>query len=92
VSAYLDDVLAGVWGDAVVTARDPYRRALQRAHVARLIAMLTAEDTTDVKPLARAQLVSLRTTAQAAAGRTNDRVARAHLQDVVEVIDQALEP
>jgi hypothetical protein len=92
VSAYLDDVLAAVWGDAAVTARDPHRRALQRAHVTRLKAMLTAEDTTDVRPLARAQLVGLRASAQAAAGRTSDRVARAHLADVVELIDQALEP
>jgi len=93
VSAFMDDVMAGVWGDAAVTARDPYRRALQRAHVARLAALLASEtDTTDVRPLARAQLTGLRGTLTAGAGRTNDRLARAHLQDLAQQIDQALSP
>jgi hypothetical protein len=93
VGTYLDDVLAGIWGDAAATARDPYRRALQRAHVTRLAALLaTAADATDVRALARAQLATLSATANAAAGRTNDRVARAHLQDMRQRIDQTLNP
>jgi hypothetical protein len=93
VGAYLDDVLSGVWGDAAVTARDPYRRALQRAHVARLTALLAEEgDATDVPALARAQLSGLGTTVTAAAARTNDRVARAHLEDVAHRIEEALNP
>jgi hypothetical protein len=45
----------------------------------------------DIRPLARAQLAALRTTAQRAAGRTGDRVTRAHLEDVVARIDLVLE-
>jgi hypothetical protein len=92
VSAYLDDVMGGVWGEAAATARDPYRRALQRAHVTRLTTLLRAGSGTDVRALARAQLTSLRTAARAAATRTTDRVARAHLEDVGKLIDQALDP
>ena len=92
VNEYLGDVRAAVWGDAAVTARNAYRRALQRAHVARLTALLESEtDATDVKALARAQLVAVRASAGAAAGRTTG-VARAHLQDIVERINAALEP
>lgn len=45
----------------------------------------------EIRPLARAQLRSLRTEAGAAARRTGDRVTRAHLQDVVARIDDILE-
>jgi len=92
VPQYLDDVRAAVWGNPSTTARDAYRRALQRAHVARLIALYGTEtDATDVRPMARAQLIDIRARASAAAG-VNDRVARAHLQDIAQRITDALEP
>ncbi|MGH7504568.1 MAG: zinc-dependent metalloprotease, partial [Longimicrobiales bacterium] len=37
---YLDDVRSAVWRDAFTTARDPYRRTLQRAHVEELISLV----------------------------------------------------
>jgi hypothetical protein len=92
VNAYLDDVRTAVWGNAAATARNAYRRALQRAHVAQLAALLNSEaDASDVRALARAQLVDIRTRANAAAGQTTG-VARAHLRDIVERIDEVLEP
>ena len=92
VAEYLDDVRAAVWGSAVSTARNSYRRALHRAHVARLVALLESEtDSSDVRALARAQLGSVRAAANAAAGQTTG-VARAHLRDIVERVDQALDP
>jgi hypothetical protein len=92
VNAYLDDVRAAVWGNASTTARNPYRRALHRAHVARLAALLNSEtDASDVRALARAQLVSVRAAANTAAGQAAG-VARAHLRDIVERIDEALDP
>jgi hypothetical protein len=116
VVEFLNDLRAAVWQDPATTARDPYRRALQRAHVARLAALLTDPPTpaqgqgqgggggggqqqqpfnvgaSDLRALARAQLVELRANARAAAARAGDSVARAHLLDVGERIDQALEP
>jgi hypothetical protein len=107
VREFLEDVRTAVWRDAAVTARDPYRRALQRAHVNRLASLLNdePEGTTpaaaaarftaahsDVRPLARAQLTTLRQNASAAAGRAGDATARAHLLDVVQRVDAALAP
>ncbi len=40
VVEFMNDVTAAVWQEASATARDPYRRALQRAHVGRLAALL----------------------------------------------------
>ncbi|MEX2283567.1 MAG: zinc-dependent metalloprotease [Gemmatimonadota bacterium] len=40
VAEYLEDVRTAVWQDAAASARDPYRRALQRNHIARLAALL----------------------------------------------------
>jgi len=92
VSAYLDDLRSGIWGDAAQTSTDRYRRALQRAHVDRLVALYQAEDDrSDLRPLARAQLVQVRTLAGAAASRTSG-VARAHLQDIAQRVTAVLEP
>ncbi|MGH7470013.1 MAG: zinc-dependent metalloprotease [Longimicrobiales bacterium] len=113
VSEYLGDVRTAVWGAAASTARDPYRRALQRAHVARMAALLvdpppapapagggptaaTAPPfnvgSSDLRALARAQLMEVRSSANAAAARSTDAVVRAHLLDIAERIRQALEP
>jgi hypothetical protein len=97
VTEFLDDVRTSIWRDAAVTARDPYRRALQRAHVTRLEALLTdsagAVAMSDIRPLARAQLVTLRNNAAASRPRVGgDGVARAHLDDIVERITAALDP
>ncbi len=95
VAEFLDDVRAGLWRDVAVTARDPYRRPLQRAHVARLLTLLEDDSPalagSDVRPLARAQLATLQRDAAASAGRTNDAVARAHLNDIAERIRQGLD-
>lgn len=103
---YLDALRRAVWGDPLMTARDPYRRALHRAWVDRLGALL--EDppaqsggpgggnrvdvgASDVRPLVRAQLESLRGEAERAAGRSQDRVARAHLRDIAYRAGKVLE-
>ena len=101
---YLDDVRDAVWGDPARTAADPYRRALHRAYVEELEALMTTEppniaffgstpdvSRSDIRPLARSQLRQLRAQAQDAAGRAASRIARAHLEDIVERIDEVLE-
>jgi hypothetical protein len=47
---------------------------------------------TDIRPLVRAQLTSLRAAARLRATRTTDPVTRAHLEDVVARIASVLEP
>lgn len=92
VSAYLDDLRSGIWGNAAQTARDTYRRALHRAHVDRLVQLYQLEDDrSDIRPLARAQLVQVQSLANAAAQQTSG-VARAHLQDIAQRITGVLEP
>ncbi|MFW6202411.1 MAG: zinc-dependent metalloprotease, partial [Gemmatimonadota bacterium] len=99
LAALLADVREAVWGDPIATAGDPYRRALQRAHIDQLEALMTEEPAdlpflgptpdpsrTDLRPLVRAQLHDLRAEANRAAGATRDRVAQAHLLDVTERI------
>ncbi|MFW6201389.1 MAG: zinc-dependent metalloprotease [Gemmatimonadota bacterium] len=105
LAALLDDVRDAVWGDPVATAGDPYRRALQRAHIEELGGLMTEEPAdipflgstpdpsrTDLRPLVRAQLRDLRAEANRTAGASRDRVVQAHLLDVVERIGRILEP
>lgn len=105
----LDDIRAAIWLDPAATAADPYRRALQRAHLEGLERLMTEDpeeeespessflgpqpdlSRSDVRPLIRAQLRDLRVTVGDAAANTDDRVARAHLEDVVERINGILE-
>jgi hypothetical protein len=90
VNEYLDDVRDAIWANAAVTARNAYRRALHRAHVARLTQLLASDtDASDVRALARAQLVDLRARANAGAAQAAG-VPRAHLRDIVERIDTEL--
>jgi Met-zincin/Domain of unknown function (DUF5117)/Domain of unknown function (DUF5118) len=113
VADYLGAARLAVWGDPATTARDPYRRSLQRTHVERLALLVNPPEPEaegpggggpggggnqpdvrafDVTALARAQLIDIRRTAGAAADATSNTVARAHLRDIVERIDEALEP
>jgi hypothetical protein len=109
---YLDDLRRAIWQDPTVTANNPYRRALQRAHIERLSVLLEDPPAaapqqggqggppaaaranvamSDIRALAREQLVQLRAEAQRAAARDRDRVGRAHLLDIVERIEDVLE-
>ncbi len=98
---YLAALRAGVWGEPARTARDPYRRALQRAYLEEAESLLTEEppelsflgptpdiSRSDVRPLLRSQLRRLAAEARSAAPRAPAGVARAHLEDVAERIDR----
>ncbi|MGH7477770.1 MAG: zinc-dependent metalloprotease, partial [Longimicrobiales bacterium] len=104
LAAYLGDLRDAVWGALAVTARDPYRRALQRAYIEELEQLMTEEpegmsflgpapdvSRSDIRPLARAQLRGLRAAAQTATAQTPAGIARAHLEDIVDRIDRILE-
>jgi len=102
---YMDDLKAGVFseldsGEAI----DAYRRNLQRAYVERLEYLMTEEPAaagnrpagvdvsqSDIRPLARAQLGEIAEDARWAAGRTADRVTRAHLEDLVARAETVVE-
>jgi hypothetical protein len=100
---YLGAVREAVWLDPAETARDPYRRALQRSWLEAAEELMTTEpegnsffpapdvSRSDIRPLVRAELVDLRAAADRASSRVSDRTARAHLGDVVERIRVILE-
>ncbi|HEU5218410.1 MAG TPA: hypothetical protein VFU23_07115, partial [Gemmatimonadales bacterium] len=100
----------GIWGADLAGAAPitPWRRNLQRVHLARLQTLMTQEppppppfpgapaavltSISDIRPLVRAQLTSLRSAARLRAARTTDPITRAHLEDVVARIGEILEP
>lgn len=85
-------------------AIDIYRRNLQRAYVDRLGYMMSDEaengnrrggmdiSLSDIRPVVRAELNTLRTTLRNGANRTSDRMSKYHLEDLVERIDKILDP
>ena len=108
LAEFLDDARAAVWEDlARVTEVGPYRRALQRAYLERMEALMTDAPaapapffvtgpgigTSDIRPLVREQLRTLR---DAVSRRLNrgmaHRVTEAHLEDVLVRIDAILDP
>ena len=104
---FLDDVRAAVWQDpARVSEIGPYRRALQRAYLERMESLMTEEpptfpfgpvtqdvSTSDIRPLVRQQLHTLRDTVSSRVDRgVADRVTGAHMEDIVARIDAILEP
>ena len=104
---FLDDVRAAVWQDlARVSAIGTYRRGLQRTYLERMESLMTEEpptfpfgpvsqdvSTSDIRPLVREQLRSLRDVVSGRVDRGNaDRVTAAHLRDVLARIDGILEP
>ena len=107
LAEFLDDVRAAVWPDlARVSEIGPYRRALQRTYLERMESLMTEEppsfafgpvsqdvSTSDMRPLAREQLRSLRAAVSRRVDRGNaDRVTLAHLRDVLVRIEAILEP
>ncbi len=104
LTEFLDDVRGAVWGDLEqASAVDGYRRALQRAWLARVEYLMTEEPTSnafqgpapdversDIRPLLRAQLVALRTDVERASRRIRHPATRAHLQDALVRIDRVL--
>lgn len=102
---FLDDVRAAVWDELEEAAAvDGYRRALQRAYLERMEMLMTVQPEgnpfqgpapnmarSDIRPLIRAQLTSLREDVTSAERRIRHRVSRAHLNDVLVRIDAILE-
>ena len=108
LAEFLDDARAAVWEDlARVNEIGPYRRALQRAYLERMEVLMTDAPaaptpfvvtgpnigTSDIRPLVREQLRTLRDDIVRRLNRgMANRVSEAHLMDVRVRIDAILEP
>jgi len=100
----MSDLRNGIWSELRSGAEiDIYRRNLQRAYIERLNYLMTEDETSgfggrvnisksDIRPLVRAELKSLRQQIRNGLNRTTDRNSRYHLEDAVERIDLILDP
>lgn len=103
LAPFLEDARRAVWGRwQTRDVGDPYRRALQRTHVERLMWLMAADAeeepvtpvhlvTSDIRPLVRAQLEDIAARCRSAASRGGDAVIRAHHADVSARIAAFLE-
>lgn len=100
----MNDLRTGIWSELRTGADiDIYRRNLQRAYIERMEYLMTEEpegrfgagvdvSQSDIRPLVRAELKTLRTSIRSGIPRTSDRLSRYHLEDAVERIDMILDP
>jgi hypothetical protein len=96
---FFADLKAGVWTELQSGASiDTYRRGLQRIHLERLGFLMEdpEEDAatlsrSDIRAMARGQLVEIREEAAVALSGTSDSMTEYHLRDVVARIDGILE-
>ncbi|MCA6075181.1 zinc-dependent metalloprotease [Fulvivirga sedimenti] len=100
----MSDLRNGIWSELRSGSTiDIYRRNLQRAYIARMHYLMTEEpsgrfggsvdmEKSDIRPLVRAELKTLRTQVRNGLNRTTDRLSRYHLEDAIERIDMILDP
>lgn len=91
----LTDLRAAVWAELRTGGDiDTYRRNLQRAYLARIGTLMTDEaaQATDIVPLLRGELTTLRQQLSAGFLRSVPRTTRLHLEDAAQRIDKILDP
>jgi hypothetical protein len=96
-TAMMSDLRTGIFSELGSGASiDTYRRNLQKTFVEHLSALVASDDrdikTTDIPSLSRGNLVTLRAEINRGLARQSDTMSRYHLQDLVNRIDQTLNP
>lgn len=98
------DLQKGIWSELARGANiDTYRRNLQRAYIERLDYLMKTEQTlvngtrvnvnqSDIRPIARQQLVTLQADIKRALPRFNNVILKAHLNDALARIDLIINP
>jgi hypothetical protein len=97
IGEMLEDVRLGVWSElASSSSIDVYRRNLQRTYLNSVKSLMESDDEdvdgSDIKPLLREELRTLKTEVDRAVNRTVDRRTVVHLQDVQNRIENILDP
>jgi hypothetical protein len=97
IGEMLEDVRLGVWSElASSSSIDVYRRNLQRTYLNSVRSLMESDDEdvdgSDIKPLLREELRTLKTEVDRAVNRTVDRRTVVHLQDVQNRIENILDP
>jgi len=100
----MTDLRNGIWSElSRGRAIDAYRRNLQRAHVERLAELMKSENVngrrgrvtvkqSDIIPVVRGELNRIQRMAQNAIGNAPNTISRYHLRDIIERIDEVLNP
>jgi hypothetical protein len=100
----MTDLRNGIWSElSRGRAIDAYRRNLQRAHVERLAELMKSENVngrrgrvtvkqSDIIPIVRGELNRIQRMAQNAIGNAPNTISRYHLRDIIERIDEVLNP
>ncbi len=96
-TAMMNDLRTGIFSELRSGAKiDTYRRNLQKTFVEHLSALVSSDNkdvkTTDIPSLSRGNLVTLRNEITRSIARQTDTMSRYHLQDLVNRIDQTLNP
>ncbi|PKD42521.1 zinc-dependent metalloprotease [Rhodohalobacter barkolensis] len=97
IAEMLEDVRKGVWSELSSNSSiDVYRRNLQRTYLNHVKSLMESDDDdvngSDIKPLLREELRTLKTEVDRAVNRTVDRRTVVHLQDVQNRIENILDP
>ena len=97
IGEMLEDVRLGIWSElASSSSIDVYRRNLQRTYLSSVKSLMESDDSdvdgSDIKPLLREELRTLKTEVDRAVNRTVDRSTVVHLQDVQNRIENILDP
>jgi hypothetical protein len=91
---FLTDLRAGVWSELATPSRaiDIYRRNLQRSYLDNMDARLNGSNgSTEVRALARGELLALDRQLQTALPGVTDELTRRHLQDCRDQIAESLD-
>ncbi len=96
-TSMMNDLRTGIFSELRSGASiDTYRRNLQKTFVEHLSSLVNSDDndlnTTDIPSLSRGNLVTLRAEINRGLARQSDTMSRYHLQDLVNRIDQTLNP
>jgi hypothetical protein len=91
----LRELRTGIWSELAGGKKiDTYRRELQRAYVEKLSVLMADKNNSlsDVKPMIRAELKTLKSQIPGGISRTSDRLSKYHLEDALARIELILDP
>ncbi len=91
----LRELRTGIWSELAGGKKiDTYRRELQRAYLEKLSVLMADKNNSlsDVKPMIRAELKTLKSQIPGGISRTSDRLSKYHLEDALARIELILDP
>nr|WP_246124833.1 zinc-dependent metalloprotease [Algibacter pacificus] len=92
LTTMMRDLRNGIWKELNSGKNvDTYKRNLQREHINRLAYLMNSKSSSDINAISRAELTTLRSLIRSRIGSRN-AITNIHLRDMVEQINQILDP